>query len=971
MCRRSRQEGASGGGTAAAGRLPSSVSATPPSAAPTVTGQEAKPKPKARCVVFLLTFLAIDVICTNILLLPWTFLRIRHVEDETQHYTLYGSLVDLYVLSTLRILAALYCLLRSYLQEDEPPATPFDPCHPNGERKSREELEEEALEEACTPWLRRYVSRHAFPCEFCVLLCSLALIVKCFARLNVEIGVFDDAEPWHPLFWAALCLVAVFCVVEAVMLESVGSVTGEIGRRRRQLTNGFGTSTSRRRSTIMSRLSSSNLLAPLLRSDSGATNDEEEDAGMEGGVGSDNNDADDTEAEPEEQVGVGDITGDATYSAGWRDLLGVCAPDSHLIASAFVFLLCAATAQIYVPFFTGKILDSLAGAYNDGNDDDHGDSSPWAIPGFVSNVEKLVVASILGGVFSGLRGSIFTVVGGRVNCRLRVMLMDSLLTQDIGFFDTTKTGHISSRLTSDTTLVGDQVTLNVNVFLRSLVQAIGVLGFMFTISWQLTLLAFISVPAITVLSKSYGHFIRSLTKLMQKKLADGNSVSEAALGSMTTVRAFGAESAELKEFSVHCERYLTLNRKSAIAYLGYATITTSLPQIMIAVVLFYGGLLVHSEGPDHISSGQLVTFLLYLSSLSDAFNSIGSIFASLTQAVGAADKVFELIHRQPKIEEPSATVLVPQTETPARESFLATNNLVQYGIKPKNISFHRSRGLHPPSGSCRGQINLDSVEMHYPARPRRKVLHGLSLEAPPGKVVALVGPSGGGKSSIVSLVQHLYEPSAGEVKIDGRRVQDLSYEFLSRSVSVVSQEPTLFARSIHRNITYGLEGTPYEPTEEEVKEAAKLANAHTFIEHLPQGYETDVGERGVQLSGGQKQRVAIARALVRHPRILLLDEATSALDSESEASVQEAIDGMLKRERKSNECGDEANSMTVMVIAHRLSTIRNADIIYVIEAGKVVERGNHDDLIKIEGGAYTNLVSRQMQAQKKLDGPDK
>ena len=591
MCRRSRQEGTSGGGTVA-GRSPSAVSATPSATAS---------KANKRRVVFLLTFLAIDVVCTNILLLPWTFLRIRRAEDETRHYTLYGSLVDLYVLSTLRILAAFYCLLRSYLEEDEPPATPFDPCHPNGERKSRDELEEEALEEACAPWLRRYMSRYAFPCQVCVLLSSLALIVKCLARLNVEIGVFDDAEPWHPLFWAALCLVAVFCVVDAVMLESVGSIAGEIGRHRRSIR----TSTGRRRSTIMSRLSSSNLLAPLLTSDGAAIDEEEEDAGMEGGVGSDNDEAD-AEAESEEQVVANDITGDANYSAGWSDLLGVCKPDSHLIALAFVFLLCAATAQIYVPHFTGKILDSLAGAYdNGGNDDNHGDSSssPWAIPGFVSNVEKLVLASVLGGVFSGLRGSIFTVVGGRVNCRLRVMLMDSLLTQDIGFFDVTKTGHISSRLTSDTTLVGDQVTLNVNVFLRSLVQAIGVLGFMFTISWQLTLLAFISVPAITVMSKSYGHFIRSLTKLMQKKLADGNSVSEAALGSMPTVRAFGAESAELNEFSVHCERYLTLNRKAAIAYLGYATITTSLPQIMIAVVLFYGGLLVHSDGPDHISSG--------------------------------------------------------------------------------------------------------------------------------------------------------------------------------------------------------------------------------------------------------------------------------------------------------------------------------------------------------------------------------
>lgn len=254
------------------------------------------------------------------------------------------------------------------------------------------------------------------------------------------------------------------------------------------------------------------------------------------------------------------------------------------------------------------------------------------------------------------------------------------------------------------------------------------------------------------------------------------------------------------------------------------------------VVVFFRILIRHSFSS---TCSQLVTFLLYLSSLSDAFNSIGSIFASLTQAVGAADKVFELIHRQPKIEEPQI-----HAETPTRESSLATStsNLVQYGINPKKIALQRNRGLHPPSGSCRGQISFDDVEMSYPARPQRKILHGLTLKAPPGKVVALVGASGGGKSSIISLIQHLYEPSSGDVKIDGHRVQDLSYDFLSRNISIVSQEPTLFARSIHRNIIYGLEGTPYEPTVEEVEGAAKLANAHTFIsEHLPQGYETDVG----------------------------------------------------------------------------------------------------------------------------------
>ena len=661
-----RRRGSSGeprsGGDDVAGRVrrPSSASS-------------ADEQPKSTKVVLLLVFLSFDIIYSTLLLLPWSFSR--RIEDESSHYTIYGSLWDLYILSVLRILSAVYSLLRSYWQDDVPPDTPFDPYHPNGDKKSREELEEEALEEACAPFLKRYASRFAFPCELFSLLTGLLLIAKCFARLNVEIGVFDDTEPWHPLFWVALCLVALSCVVESISLETVGKIAGSIGRFKRR-------GSSRRRS-IVSRLSSSNLLAPLLSTNHVEGSEDDDGADVESGGTAVNSQEDDKQ---DEVRGESDISGDADYSAGWTDLLGVCAPDTHLILMAFVFLLFAATAQIYVPHYTGKVLDALAGANSGG--------SVWKIPGFVSNVTKLVVASILGGVFSGLRGSVFTVVGGRVNVRLRVMLMDSLLTQDIGFFDCTKTGHISSRLTSDTTLVGDQVQLNVNVFLRSLVQAIGVLIFMFLISWQLSLLAFISVPLITVLSKWYGHYIRSLTKLMQKKLADGNSVSEAALGSMPTVRAFGAESSELKEFSVHCERYLALNRKSAFAYLGYATCVTSLPQLVIAVVLFYGGLLVHSDGPDHISSGQLVTFLLYLSSLSDAFNSIGYIFASLTQAVGAADKVFELIHRTPKITRPALSANGQDYQEPqiANET---EGNLSQYGIQPRNILQHRNQGLHP------------------------------------------------------------------------------------------------------------------------------------------------------------------------------------------------------------------------------------------------------------------------------------
>jgi ATP-binding cassette subfamily B (MDR/TAP) protein 9 len=360
---------------------------------------------------------------------------------------------------------------------------------------------------------------------------------------------------------------------------------------------------------------------------------------------------------------------------------------------------------------------------------------------------------------------------------------------------------------------------------------------------------------------------------------------------------------------------------------------------------------------DSITSGQLVSFLLYLSSLSDAFNSIGYIFASLTQAVGAADKVFELIHREPRRKLPSVSDEVDNTM--ANE---ASNQSHACILARSQVRRFQHNGISPTV--CSGEVTFDKVIMSYPGRPTKRVLDEMTFYVPPGHVAAFVGASGGGKSSVISLIQNLYSSSSGDVYIDGIKVQDLCPQWISKNVAVVSQEPTLFARSIRRNIIYGLEGTDQEPSFEDIEDAARLANAASFIDSLPLKYETDVGERGVQLSGGQKQRIAIARALVRKPKILLLDEATSALDAESEAMVQEAIDNMISKDRYGN---DGAPSMTVVIVAHRLSTVRNADIIFVVDKGKVVESGSHDDLIQATDGAYSRLISRQMRAERKLE----
>ena len=338
------------------------------------------------------------------------------------------------------------------------------------------------------------------------------------------------------------------------------------------------------------------------------------------------------------------------------------------------------------------------------------------------------------------------------------------------------------------------------------------------------------------------------------------------------------------------------------------TNNTFLTAAVTAGVLFYGGNLVLGST---MSAGSLVSFMLYQQSLSASFQALGDVFSALSAAVGAADKVVELINREP--------------------------DFIDSGLeRPDTFS---------------GRLELRNVTFSYPARPNTIVLRDFSLQVNPGEVVALVGPSGGGKSSIVKLLERQYLPSTGSVLIDGRDLGTFDPSWLRRKMALVSQEPVLYARSIRRNIIYGMEvedglAEHEVPTQEMIENAARRANAHEFIMALPEGYDTESGERGVQLSGGQKQRLAIARALVRDPVVLLLDEATSALDSDSEAIVQEALDRTMV-------------GRTVLVIAHRLSTVQDADRIIVIQKGSIVETGTHDELLDRQG-AYANLVRRQL-----------
>eukprot|EP00301_Raphidiophrys_heterophryoidea_P024669 c8085_g1_i1.p1 GENE.c8085_g1_i1~~c8085_g1_i1.p1 ORF type:complete len:540 (+),score=138.25 c8085_g1_i1:134-1621(+) len=428
--------------------------------------------------------------------------------------------------------------------------------------------------------------------------------------------------------------------------------------------------------------------------------------------------------------------------------------------------------------------------------------------------------------------------------------------------------------------MADSISLNLNVFVRSLMSALGVLVFMLLLSWELTLVTFISVPFVAVVSKVYGGYIQTLSKAVQAKLAEASGVADECFASIRTVRSFATEAHEVHQYKIKMDEYYVMQKKQANAYFVYAMCYALLPQLVTLVVIIYGGKLV-LDPSAHFSGGNLVSFLLYLQSLTSYFNSMGDVYSGLAKATGASEKVFELIQRPPArkgaplFEESDTYVanlfkLAPASIRQANiHQVVAHHTGLDAGVTSVSGGGSRVQGYTGASQADECLVDvvpatalalnhpiiaLENVHLTYPARPLQKVLKGINIEVRAGEVVALVGPSGGGKSSVVSLIEHFYEPDSGIVRFRGKDINVIPHALYHSQISLVQQEPTVFARSILRNIIYGMEGKPTEPSRDDIETAAKLANAHDFISALPNGYDTEVGERGVQLSGGQKQR---------------------------------------------------------------------------------------------------------------------
>ncbi|KAB1255172.1 ATP-binding cassette sub-family B member 9 [Camelus dromedarius] len=551
-----------------------------------------------------------------------------------------------------------------------------------------------------------------------------------------------------------------------------------------------------------------------------------------------------------------------------QKLLSYTKPDIAFLVAASFFLVVAALGETFLPYYTGRAIDGIV---------------------IQKSMEQFSTAVIV----------MCALAIGRLNIRLRNRLFRSLVSQETSFFDENRTGDLISRLTSDTTMVSDLVSQNINIFLRNTVKVTGVVVFMFSLSWQLSLVTFMGFPIIMMVSDIYGKYYKRLSKEVQNALARASSTAEETISAMKTVRSFANEEEEAEVYSRKLQQVYKLNRKEAAAYTCYvwgSGITLLVVQVSI---LYYGGHLVIS---GQMTSGNLISFIIYEFVLGDCMESVGSVYSGLMQGVGAAEKVFEFIDRQP---------------TMVHDGNLAPDHL-------------------------EGRVDFENVTFSYRTRPHTQVLQNVSFSLSPGKVTALVGPSGSGKSSCVNILENFYPLEGGRVLLDGKPISAYDHKYLHRVISLVSQEPVLFARSITDNISYGLPTVPFEM----VVEAAQKANAHGFITELQDGYNTETGEKGAQLSGGQKQRVAMARALVRNPPVLILDEATSALDAESEYLIQQAIHGNLQKH-------------TVLIIAHRLSTVERAHLIVVLDKGRVVQQGTHQQLLA-QGGLYAKLVQRQM-----------
>lgn len=558
------------------------------------------------------------------------------------------------------------------------------------------------------------------------------------------------------------------------------------------------------------------------------------------------------------------------------------APYYGYFIGGLFFLLLSSAATLTFPYILGDVLDKK----------DLVDINRLSL--------GLLLIFLANAIFSFFRIYLFEIVTQKGLKKLRLSTFSHLLKLPMAYFTDNRVGELTSRLSNDVSLLQTTFTTTLAEFLRQILTIVGGVALLATISVKLTGFMLLIVPVIAVIAIIFGRFIKKLSKDTQNAVADSNVVVEESLQAISSVKSFTNEKFEVNRYTGILNDIVSISLKAS-AYRGafVSFIIFGLFGSIIGVIWY--GLVLREAG--EITQGNLFSFVLYTVFVGASFGGIADIYAQLVRAIGATEKLLELFDEQ---EE------------------------------PLNIEGNSEKI------SIKGNVTFQNVHFTYDNRKTNQVLNSIDFNLTSGNKLAIVGPSGAGKSTLIKLVNGFYKPTKGTVLIDDQPIESYDLSALRTEIAVVPQEVLLFGGTIEENIHYG----NLEASKDEIVEAAKKANAHDFIESFEDGYQTVVGERGIQLSGGQKQRIAIARAILRNPTILILDEATSSLDSESEKQVQDAIDKLLE-------------NRTAIVIAHRLSTIKNADHIIYVEKGSIKEQGKYTDLSTNSKGEFKKMLDLQ------------